>query len=279
MTDDRGATVRLAAVPRRVVSLAPNLTEIVFLLGQERKLVGVTRYADYPPPAASLPRVGGIVDPDVERIVAAAPDLVLCTTDGNPGERVRVLEGLGIPCFAVGPQNLAAVFATIERIGALLGVPGRGRKEADALRARAKRASRRRPGRKPRMLFVLSTSPVIAAGRGTFLDEIVRLSGGENAARRYGGRYPRLSVEDLVAVRPDIIVVAGMRGVEEFSPAVTRFKEVPAFRNGCVVTLNGDVVTRPGPRLVNALEEVAGVVAVWRTRRFRARGGRREEKR
>ncbi|MGB5995658.1 MAG: helical backbone metal receptor, partial [Candidatus Deferrimicrobiaceae bacterium] len=82
MKDDRGVSVRLAAAPRRVVSLAPNLTEIVFLLGQEEKLVGVTRYCNYPPRAATLPRIGGIVDPDVERIVAADPDLLLCTTDG-----------------------------------------------------------------------------------------------------------------------------------------------------------------------------------------------------
>lgn len=279
LTDDRGTTVRLESAPRRVVSLAPNLTEIVFLLGQEGKLVGVTRYADYPPAAASLPRVGGIVDPDVERIVAAAPDLVLCTTDGNPRERVRVLEAMGIPCFAVGPQTLAAVFTTVERIGALLGVPAQGRKEADALRARAIRASRRPPGPAPRVLVVLSTSPIIAAGKGTFLDEIVRASGGKNAAGAYGGRYPRLSVEDLLEVRPDIILVAGMRGVEAFPPAVTRWKEVPAFRDGCVVTLDGDVVTRPGPRLVTALERVVDVVEAWRTLRSRAGGGRREGKR
>ncbi|NNG46549.1 MAG: ABC transporter substrate-binding protein, partial [Deltaproteobacteria bacterium] len=135
MTDDRGVSVRLAAAPRRVVSLAPNLTEIVFLLGQEEKLVGVTRYCNYPLRAAALPRIGGIVDPDVERIVAADPDLLLCTTDGNPKERVQILEEMGIPCFAVGPQNLEAIFKTLERVGALLGVPEKGRKEASALRA------------------------------------------------------------------------------------------------------------------------------------------------
>ncbi len=266
MKDDRGVSVRLAAAPGRVVSLAPNLTEIVFLLGQEEKLVGVTRYCDYPPRAASLPRIGGIVDPDVERIVAAAPDLVLCTTDGNPKERVRILEEMGIPCFAVGPQNLDAIFETIERIGRLLGVPERGRREAESLRIRAERVSRVRREPSPRVLFVVSTSPVIAAGSGTFLDELVRTSGGRNAAGGFSGRYPRLSVEDLLEAGPDIILVAAMAGVEEFSPAVSRWKEIPAFGNGDVVTLDGDLVTRPGPRMVTALERVGEVLSAWRRR-------------
>lgn len=272
MEDDRGIPVRMDLPPRRVVSLAPNLTEIVFLLGQEGKLAGVTRFCNYPPRAAALPRVGGIVDPDVERIVAAGPDLVLCTTDGNPKERVRVLEEMGIPCFAVGPQDMAAVFRTIERIGALLGVPERGRREADVLRARAERVSRPTLGPLPRVLFLVSTSPVIAAGNGTFLDELVRASGGTNAAGGSAGRYPRLSVEDLLAASPDVIFVAAMAGVEGFSPSVSRWTEVPAFRNGDVVILDGDLVTRPGPRMVDALEKVAGAIAAWRDRNPAARG-------
>ncbi|MGB3399193.1 MAG: cobalamin-binding protein [Candidatus Deferrimicrobiaceae bacterium] len=267
MKDDRGVSVRLDEAPRQVVSLAPNLTEIVYLLGREDLLVGVTRFCNYPARAAALPRVGGIVDPDVERIVAADPDLVLCTTDGNPKERVRVLEAMGIPCFAVGPQDLAAVFRTIERVGKLLGVPGKGRREADALRARAERVSREKHTPSPRVLFVVSTSPIIAAGNGTFLDELVRIAGGRNAAGRFAGRYPRLSVEDLIAAGPDIILVAGMTGVEGFSPDVSRWTEVPAFRNGDVVTLDGDLVTRPGPRMVGALEGVAKVFSAWRERR------------
>jgi iron complex transport system substrate-binding protein len=226
----------------------------------------VTRYCNYPPRAAALPRIGGIVDPDVERIVAADPDLLLCTTDGNPKERVKILEEMGIPCFAVGPQNLDAIFETIERVGALLGVPEKGRKEAGALRVRADRVSRVQRAPSPRVLFVVSTSPIIAAGNGTFLDELVRTTGGRNAAGGFAGRYPRLSVEDLLVVGPDIILVAAMAGVEEFSPSVSRWSEIPAFRNGDVVTLDGDLVTRPGPRMVTALEKVAEVLSAWRTR-------------
>jgi iron complex transport system substrate-binding protein len=266
MKDDRGVSVRMDAAPRRVVSLAPNLTEIVFLLGQENKLAGVTRYCNYPPRAAAVPRVGGIVDPDVEKIVAAGPDLVLCTTDGNPKERIRILEEMGIPCFAVGPQDMAAVFRTIERIGALLGAPGRGGREAAALRVRAERASRAKLDPPPRVLFVVSTSPVIAAGNGTFLDELVRASGGRNAADAFAGRYPRLSVEDLLAASPDVIFVAAMTGVEGFPPSVSRWTEIPAFRTGDVVTLDGDLVTRPGPRMVAALEKVAEALSAWKER-------------
>jgi iron complex transport system substrate-binding protein len=270
MKDDRGVAVRLAAPPRRVVTLAPSLTEIVFLLGRQEILAGVTRYCNFPPAASSLPKVGGVSDPDVERIVALSPDLVLCTTDGNPREKVRTLEELGIPCFAVSPQDLEAVFASVRRLGALLDAATRGEAAADALRRRADRA--RSAGRGeghvvPRVLFAVSASPVIAAGAGTFMDELVRISGGSNVAAGLSGRYPRLSVEDLVALRPDIVFLAGMAGVEKFPEEVTRWKEVPAFRDGALVTLDGDIVTRPGPRLVAALEQVSGAIAAWRARR------------
>jgi iron complex transport system substrate-binding protein len=96
------------------------------------------------------------------------------------------------------------------------------------------------------------------------MDELVRLAGGRNVAARFSGRYPRLSVEGLVAARPDVIFVAGMSGVERFPPEVTRWKEVPAFRDGAVITLDGDLVTRPGPRLVSALERVSAALAGWR---------------
>ncbi len=271
--DDRGVVVRLPHPPARIVSLAPNLTEIVFLLARQDRLVGVTRFCNFPPEVSRLPKVGGIVDPDVERIVAVRPDLVLCTTDGNPKERIKVLEEMGIPCFAAAPQDLAAVFRTIETIGALLGVPERGRSEAASLRARAARiAGGAGKGAAPRVLFAVSTSPVIAAGKGTFMDELVRTAGGVNAASSFSGRYPRLSVEDLVAAAPDIVFIASMAGVDRFPPEVTRWTEVPAFRDGAVVTLDGDVVTRPGPRLVAALEEVSRALSAWRARRMPGAG-------
>jgi iron complex transport system substrate-binding protein len=267
LRDDRGVTVRLVAPPRRIVSLAPSLTEIVFLLGREGSLVGVTRFCNVPSAASDLPKIGGVSDPDVERIVALSPDLVLCTTDGNPRDKVRALEEMGIQCFAVAPQELGAVFTAIERLGVLLGAADRGRVEVEALRRRARLArSASRDVEMPAVLFVVSTAPIIAAGEGTFMDELVRLAGGRNAAARFSGRYPRLSVEELVAARPDLIFVAGMAGVERFPPEVTRWKEVPAFRDGAVITLDGDLVTRPGPRLVTALERVSAAFADWRSR-------------
>jgi len=270
MRDDRGVAVRLASPPRRVVSLAPSLTEIVFLLGKGELLAGVTRFCNYPPAASSLPRIGGVTDPDVERIVALSPDLVLCTTDGNPRQRVVALEEMGIPCFAVAPQDLPAVLATVERLGALLGDAGRGRAEAASLKRRmdgARAAAGRGRGDSPLALFVVSTSPIVVAGNGTFMDELLRLAGARNAAHGFSGRYPRLSVEDLLAARPDVIFVAGMAGVERFPPEVTGWKEVPAFRDDAVFTIDGDLVTRPGPRLVTALEEIADALAGRRPRR------------
>jgi iron complex transport system substrate-binding protein len=264
MKDARGAVVRLPAAPRRVVSIAPSLTEIVFLLGKSSSLVGTTRYCNFPPAAAKLPKVGGISDPDVERIVAASPDLVLCTTDGNPKDKVEAIEGLHIPAYCVAPQNLEGIFDTVERVGALLGVPAEGKRQATLLRRRAGRASRPGSRTSPRVLFVVSTSPVIAAGGGTFMDELIRVSGGVNAAGGFATRYPRLSTEDLLSAAPDLILVASMVGVDRFSPEVTRWKQVPAFRDGAVDYVDGDIVTRPGPRMVDALETVSRRLDRWR---------------
>ncbi len=271
MKDDRGAVVRLPSEPRRVVSLAPSMTEIVFLLGRESALVGTTRYCDFPPAARKLPKVGGISDPDVERIVSATPDLVLCTSDGNPREKVEAIEGMRIRAFCAAPQDLAGIFDSIERIGALLGVPSEGKRQAGVLRRRASLARRPASGKAPRVLFVVSTNPVIAAGRGTFMDELIRLSGGVNASVRLGTRYPRLSTEDLLAAAPDVILVASMVGVDRFKPEVTRWKQVPAFRDGAVDYVDGDIVTRPGPRMVDALETVSRRLDRWRA----ANAGRR----
>lgn len=267
MRDDRGIAVRLAAPPRRVVSLAPSLTEIVFLLGKEKTLAGVTRYCNYPPEALLLPKIGGVADPDVERIAAVSPDLVLCTTDGNPREKVKTLEDLGIPCFALAPQNLAEIYAAIERVGTLLDARERAEREVHALQARAANAVRKKFGAVPGVLFAVSTKPIIAAGRDTFMDELLRLAGAKNVAASLAGRYPRLSVEELVVLRPDVVFVAAMAGVERFPPDVVRWKEIPAFRDGAVFTLDGDIVTRPGPRMVAALEEVSRALSAWRARR------------
>lgn len=264
LKDDRGAVVRLPAEPRRVVSIAPSVTEIVFLLGKESALVGATRYCNFPPAAARLPKVGGISDPDVERIVSASPDLVLCTSDGNPKEKVLAIERMGLPVFCFAPQDLAGIFDRIERVGALLGVPAEGKRQAGLLRARAARARRAPSGAPPRVLFVVSTSPVIAAGSGTFMDELIRLSGGVNAAGAIATRYPRLSTEELIAASPDVILVASMVGVDRFPPEVSRWKQVPAFRDGAVDYLDGDIVTRPGPRMVDALEAVSRRLDRWR---------------
>jgi iron complex transport system substrate-binding protein len=265
-TDDRGTTVRLAAPPKRVVSLAPSLTETVFFLGRGGLLVGDTRFCNRPAEAARLPKVGGVADPDPERILSLSPDLVLCTTDGNPREKVVAVEKAGVPVFCLSPQRLDDVYRSVERLGALLGDAGEGRRAAARLRRRAAAAVRAVPskGPSPRVLFTVSSSPVIASGSGTFLDEIVRLSGGTNAAGSYAARYPRLSFEEVVALSPDVVFHAAMAGAEKLPPALLAWKEVPAFRDGAVRYLDGDVVTRPGPSIVDALEVVARTLGEWR---------------
>ena len=136
VTDLLGRRFAVPANPQRIVSLAPNITEIVFALGQEHRLVGVTRYSDFPPAAESLPRVGSYVHLDLERIVSLSPDLCLGIKDGNPLEAVRRLESLGIPVYAVDPRNLASVMETLLTIGNLLGAQERADQVVGNMRRR-----------------------------------------------------------------------------------------------------------------------------------------------
>ena len=245
-------------MPRRVVALAPNLTEIVFALGAGNLLVGVSAHSDFPASARSLPVVGGL-SPDLEKIVSLRPDLVLATTEGNSRASVRLLEARGISVLTTSAPDLKGVIRSIVAIAARLGVPRRG----EALGAELERrlsavASSSRDGRPVRALLLVWPSPPQAAGRGTFADDLLREAGGENCVDRPG--WPVLS--------PEFLVVSTCRAVvypeESSSRAVFRdalssgpLSRMRAVAGGRIVPIDGDLLTRPGPRAFDALEQVA----------------------
>src|SRR5258706_10835344 len=172
--------------PRRVVALAPNLTEIVFALGAGDRLVGVSDFSDYPAAARSLPSIGG-VNPDLERIAVLSPDLILATSEGNSPRTVSLLEKKGYPVLATRATSLEGVLESILEIARRLGIPGRGEALVETLRRReAAVESRRASGARPGVLVLVWPSPAQAAGRGTFADDLIERAGGENCIPRSG---------------------------------------------------------------------------------------------
>jgi iron complex transport system substrate-binding protein len=241
-----------APVPRRVVTLAPSLTDTVVALGLADRIVGVTRYDDAAE-VAGKPRVGGFLDPSPEAVVALRPELVLWVTDGGAMAPVERIAALGVPVLALPIVSVADTLAAARVVGGALGDAAAGERLAARLDAavaavRAK-ATKVRP---VRVLFVVGHEPLVVAGPGSFPDELLGLAGAVNVAR--GARpWPVYPLEQAVADDPEIVVDGA---VLEPVEGLRRLAAVPAVARGRVVRLADDGALRPGPRLPTALEEL-----------------------
>lgn len=259
--DMTGREVEVSRSPTRVVSLAPSLTEILFALGASDLTVGVTDFCDYPPEAGGKPKVGTVLAPNPEVILGLQPDLVLATTEGNRQETVLLLERLGLPTFVVRPEGLDGIYASIRLVGRLLGRPTRASALVEAMRSRVSWVAQQVAGRpRVRVLYVLWPDPLITAGRGSIIDDLIAVAGGENVAGGIGLRYPRLGLEEVLRVDPEVILLAGM-GSRPLRPEAVRgwegWQVLRAVRAGWVRSLDGDLLHRPGPRIVEGLEAMA----------------------
>lgn len=250
--------------PRRVVTLVPSITEMVFALGAGNRVVGVSLYSDYPTEAMVLPNVGSYVHLDLEKIVALEPDLCLAVKDGNPREAVERLEALEIPVYVVDPKNLREVMETMTALGRLLGEEESARNIVESMRRRIRAVEEKMAGvsKRPRVFFQIGVSPIVSVGRTTFAHEIITLAGGINVAEGTNP-YPRFSVEQVLGLRPDVIVISSMnRGqiYEEVRAGWLRWRGIPAVDNSRVLLVESNLFDRPTPRLVDGLEMLAGLL-------------------
>lgn len=264
LLDQAGRSVVLPDRPQRVVSLAPSITEVVYALGRQELLKGTTQYSDDPPAAKELPRVGSYVRLDVEKIVALKPDLCLAIKDGNPLHAVTRLEKLGIPIYVVDPHNLAGIIRMITGLGEVLGAAEPAALITGEMRARAERIAARlgsAPSR-PKVFFQIDASPIVSAGRGTFIDELITLAGGRNLAAATAG-YPRFGWEEVLRLDPEVAIVASMAG--GFSPADLKagwqkWPTISAVQKQRLHVIDASLVDRPTPRLLDGLEAFARII-------------------
>lgn len=250
--------------PKQVVALAPSVAEIVFAIGRQELLKGVTQYSNYPPEAKRIYQVGSYIKPDVERIVALQPDLCIAIKDGNPKEAVERLMSLGIPVYAIDPRSLDTVLASISQIGELLNAQETAHALVKSLQARidAVAALAAKIDRRPRVFVQIGVSPIVSVGSQTFIHELIERAGGMNLAE---GRtpYPRFSREQVLALAPEVIIITSMeRAVifEQVKAEWAGWPTLPAARNQRIHIEDSDLLDRPTPRLVDGLEHLIRLI-------------------
>ena len=251
------------APPKRIISLAPSTTEILFALGLDDNIVGVTTFCDYPPAAKKKPKIGGMSNPSLESIVALNPDIVVMTTDGNPKEFEELLQGLHINTIVFTARRIAELPQGIRDLGSALHIQNR----ADALAKDIEQSlAKYGSGVKDRgiysikkLLYIVWPEPLIVAGPGTAIDDAISILGWSNIASTASSAYPKYSLEEVIRQAPDIILIgkaSGMDMVKVSRGILERIKSLPAVREDNVCYL-GDGLYRLGPRVVQGIEELA----------------------
>ena len=260
--DDTGRRVRLPARVRRVVCLAPSLTEIVFYLGRGSSLVGVTRFSDYPPRARRIPRIGSYIRINVEAVALARPDLVLAVADGNPATALDKLTRMGLAVFRTRPRSVTDLPRTIVTIGRLLGVTALAKKKAAGLGRRLKALETKLRGqRRVGVFFQIGHRPIVTVGAGSPLNDLIALAGGRNVFGRVKLPYPRLSPARVILARPGVILITCMNPYQAGCRARARYwrrwPSIPAVESHRIHIVESAILNRFSPRLVDGLEDLA----------------------
>jgi len=279
VTDDSGTVLTLNATPQRIVSLAPSNTELLAALGLLDQMVGVTDVCDYPPEVSDIPRIGGYSAISTEKVAAARPDLVVAS-DITPQETVSRLRGLGLQVVVVSPHNIGEMIRDIGMLGTLTGTEARANHLAANLSARLSAVAAAGPETgKPTFAHVVWHSPLYVSGNDTLQNDVIEHAGGKNIFSGKSG-WGTVSLEEFLTTNPDIIIVNGGGGMDSVSSDVIleafmtnpQYASLSAVKNHRVYAVNADTISRAGPRIVDATEQVAAIVRDWHDAQAAARG-------
>lgn len=259
VTDEAGRRLRIPKQIDRIVSLAPNMTEIIYALGAGDRLVGNTTLCDYPPEALKVTKVGDTLKPNIETIIALRPQLVLVSTASQLEAFTTQMEQQKIAVYVTDPHDLEGVFRTIQTLGEVVGEGERAAMVVKDLRSRAEKVSEAVKSLPPvRVFYQTSAKPLYTAGRDSFITDVIARAGGKSVTADVEGAWPKYSDESALASQPDAIVMASFDSMSKDSVEIAdALRNSPAAKNGRVYPINGDFLSRPGPRLVNGLEEMA----------------------
>lgn len=269
VTDDTGATVRLAAPATRIVSLAPHITEALFAAGAGERIVGTVEYSDYPDAAKAIRRVGGYSKLDLEAVAALKPDLIIGWRSGNAGAHLDKLRSLGMPIYVTQPDRIEDIARSIEHYGRLAGSGAVADAVAQGFRARLAQLRARYGGRSPvRIFYQVWRSPLTTVSDKQIISDAIRLCGGKNVFGDLVGLAPNVSVEAVLASNPEAIVASGM-GEErpEWLDDWRRWTQVTAVARGNLFFVPPSIIQRHTPRLLDGTERLCEHLETARKRR------------
>ncbi len=267
--DDRGKAVELKRVPQRIISLAPNITELLFAVGAGPQLVAVSQYSDYPEAARLLPRVASALGADYERILALDPDLVIAWSSGNGTRVIQRLEALGIPLFVTEPRLFTDVERLLSLLGAITGHAQEGAAQAARFRQRVERLGRRFAHKASVSAFYqISQRPLMTVNGEHIISEVLRLCGGANAFAGYRTLAPVVTMEDVLERNAEIILISStVPDVEAVKRRWLQLKDLTAARRNQVFVVDADLLDRQTPRLALGAETVCRLLNGARTQR------------
>jgi iron complex transport system substrate-binding protein len=257
-TDGIGRKVHIPTRPGRIISLAPSITETLFIVGAGDQLIGVTRQCDWPAEVARKEKIGDLMNPNYEVIIGARPDLVIASTAGNDRGAVLKLAALGLPVYVTAPRTVEAIFETVRQIATITGHAAEGERVAADMRRRLDDVARRlESSPRTKAFFVTWFDPLLAPGRNTFETGVLRLAWVDSISANVDEFYPRFSLEQVLAEDPDAILT-----VRHSGKAMPDLRTVPgwqrlrAVRKGRVYLLD-EVFQHPSPRFVDGVEQLA----------------------
>lgn len=256
--DELGRAVTLPEHPHRLVCLAPSITDTVYELGSGAEIAGITDYTKYPPEATQKPSVGGVINPSLEKLASLHPDLVLAIGDLNSSAVIRSIEQLGFPVFVIRPHGIEGIYHSIESIGEAINQ----HQDAASLVARLRNIERtvreHAAGKKaPSVFFLLWADPVITAGHGAFITELIAIAGGTSITQDLANEWPRVSLETIIARQPEyVLLVKGSAVTLESLQKQPVWRSLDAIAKGRVLYVD-DRINFPSPLAFDALEDLA----------------------
>jgi len=264
LLDEAGRRVEVPPSAKRIISLAPSITEILFALGLRQEIIGVTNFCDYPEEVATKPRIGGFVNPDLEKIVSLKPDLVIAIADGNRWDTIQRLSDLGFPIYTIDPKGFDGVIQTIRNLGEITGK----KEEATALVRRMTKKKEKvvtltRFLSRPTVFFQVGDAPMITVGKGTLANDLIRLAGGRSISENEPLRYPPYGIETILSKAPEIIIFSSMDNRKNYSDLIRMWqtwKGIPAVKSNSIYVIDSNLVDRPGPRVIEGLEALARLI-------------------
>lgn len=260
--DDLGTEIVLANPARRIVSLAPHLTEIMFHLGIGDKIVGTVRFSDFPEQARDIPKVGDAFAVSVEAIVGLNPDLVVAWSSGGTNDAMKKIKSLGIPVYFSEPKTLADVAKSASRIARLAGRDESGRDAERQFLARLEKLQRsRNEGNRPRVFFQISTRDLYTINGNHLIGQAISHCGGDNIFGLSKIPVPRVSNESVLVAAPEVIVFSkGLSEGNNWKQRWLKFKNIPAVTEGRLFEISADLITRPGFRMLAGIEQMCKII-------------------